>query len=306
MNSVGAEIAKDFVDFATSTQSRRVKRTRSELRAYMATLPEDSAIVMEATGRYHRIVVEVARELGLKARCVNPYVFSLYRKSVNPRAKTDKIDARILMRFGEREWDRLRETEVPDPGLQRLKDLLELRESQVKFRTAWKQSMSELERLPKESQLALKAMERSIAKIDAEILSLVQADPLYETLLEMDGVGVQLTPALIWLLRSHEFETADQVVAFVGLDVRVRESGKYVGQRKLTKRGPAFIRRLLYCAANSMRRIKDFHDLFQRHHARGKRASAVNMILGRKLLKTAHALVKNEQRYNRAKFLGAP
>lgn len=144
MTSVGIEIAKEFIDIATPNDSLRVKRTRNELRASLELLPKDSALVMEATGRYHRLVVEVARELGLQVRCVNPYVFSLYRKSVNPRAKTDRIDAKILQRFGEREWDRLRETEVMDARLQRLKDLLELRDTQVKLRTAWAQSMSEI------------------------------------------------------------------------------------------------------------------------------------------------------------------
>jgi transposase len=303
MTSVGIEIAKEFIDIATPSGSSRVKRTRNELRASLGMLPDDSALVMEATGRYHRLVVEVARDMGLQVRCVNPYVFSLYRKSVNPRAKNDRIDARILQRFGEREWDRLRETEVMDARLQRLKDLLELRDTQVKLRTAWKQSMGEIEELPAECSAALKALQRSIARLDSEIKQLVADDPLYEIFLEIDGVGKQLAPALVWLIRAFKFETADEVVAFVGLDVRVRESGKYVGLRKLTKRGPAFIRRLLYCGANSQRCIKDFKPFFEKHHARGRRTRAVNVIACRRILKAALALSQCGARYNRAKYL---
>ncbi len=306
MGSVGIEIAKEFVEIATASESFKAKRTREELRSCLSRLPKGSRLVMEATGRYHRLVAEVARELGLEFRCVNPFMFSLYRRSVNPRAKTDRIDARILQRFGEREWDRLREAQTPDVRLQRIKDLLELRETQVKLRTSWRMSMGEIQRLPKESLRAADSMDRSIARLDAEIQQLAGEDPLYSVFKEMDGVGEVLAPALVWLFRAHRFQTVDELVAFVGLDVRVRESGRYIGQRKLTKKGPAFLRRLLHCAANSQRRIAEFKPFFARYHQRGLRTNAVNVIAGRKLLRAALSLTTGDVRYDRKKYMPSP
>lgn len=45
------------------------------------------------------------------------------------------------------------------------------------------------------------------------------------------------------------FARMDQVVAYVGLDLEVKQSGKYTGQTKLSKRGSGRVRRILYLAA---------------------------------------------------------
>jgi transposase len=45
------------------------------------------------------------------------------------------------------------------------------------------------------------------------------------------------------------FERADQVVAYAGLDIAVRQSGKWRGEAKLSKRGSGRLRRILYMTA---------------------------------------------------------
>lgn len=45
------------------------------------------------------------------------------------------------------------------------------------------------------------------------------------------------------------FHRADQVVAYAGLDIEVKESGKWKGQAKLSKRGSGRLRRILYMTA---------------------------------------------------------
>ena len=45
------------------------------------------------------------------------------------------------------------------------------------------------------------------------------------------------------------FQRVDQAVAYVGLDLQVRQSGKWQGQVKLSKRGSGRVRRVLYLAA---------------------------------------------------------
>ncbi|HSI72938.1 MAG TPA: transposase [Fimbriimonas sp.] len=301
----GIDVSKEFVEVAFGGHVIKVKRAAADLKAHFAGFPDGTRIVLEATGRYHRIVLEVAADLRLEARQVDPFVFSLYRKSASPRAKNDRLDALTLQRYGEREWDTIRCGKPRDPRLQRLKDLIELRETQVNIRVAWEQSMNEFQDVPKAAEDAARGMKASIDALDKQILALVKDDELYSLFLEMDGVGPQLAPALVWLFEAFDFQDPDEVVAFVGLDVRVRESGRYIGQRKLTKRGPAFIRRLLHCAANSQRRIKGFENLFARHHQKGLKTKGVNVILGRKLLRAALAIAKTKTRYERAKFLGA-
>jgi len=305
MNPVGIDVSKDLLEVATGEGRSRIARNKQNLDELMASLPADTVIAAEATGRYHRMVVQAAADAGREIRLVDPHGFSHYRKSVHPRAKNDRLDAKALRRYAEKESDRLRPAKPSEPQLQRLKDLLELRETQVKLRTAWRQSMSEFEKVPAATKRALESMNKSIADLDKRILEIGQRFELYERLKQMDGVGECLAPALVWLFTDKSFENDDQPVAFTGMDVAVRQSGKFEGKRKLTKRGPAFIRRLLYCASNSLRRNAEFADLFAKHHAKGLRTKGVNVAVGRKILRTAYHLASNpELRYNRAKFLG--
>ena len=45
------------------------------------------------------------------------------------------------------------------------------------------------------------------------------------------------------------FQRLDQVVAYAGLDIEIKQSGKWQGQAKLSKRGSGLVRRMLYMAA---------------------------------------------------------
>jgi transposase len=42
--------------------------------------------------------------------------------------------------------------------------------------------------------------------------------------------------ALVATFHRHNFRNADAFVAFMGLDVRVRDSGKFRGRRRITNR----------------------------------------------------------------------
>ena len=61
-------------------------------------------------------------------------------------------------------------------------------------------------------------------------------------------------PKTVAVLRAElgdvaRFGGSDQAVAYAGLDVTVRQSGKWRGQRKVSKRGSGAVRRALYMAA---------------------------------------------------------
>jgi transposase len=303
MADVGIDTSKEWIDVSVdSGNPKRVERETEALDRAMAELPAGSRIVLEATGRYHRLVVERAQLAGHQVKVVDPYAFSMYMKSLNPRGTNDKLAAKALSRFAAKEWDRLRDYYAVPKKLQRLRDLLTLRQAQVEARVALDQAMSEIDKMPASSKAIITCIERAIKDLDLKIFALVHNDPLYEEFLRMDGVGPQTAPALVWLFRAFQFKTSDQVVAFVGLDIRVRQSGKYEGQRKLTKRGPSFIRRLLGNGAISLFRMKHYKPLFAKLAARGFKPSGIRVQLSRRMLRAAFALAVHGARFDRAKF----
>lgn len=301
MTYVGCDVSSEWVDISSDGKVERVKREREALLNRFKGMPP-SRVLMEPTGRYHRLVVECARKAGHEVKLVDPYAFSLYRRSLKPRASTDRICALILERFARNEWDIVPEYKPMSEPMQRLKDLLELRETHVELRVALQQSLGGFEKPPAACKRALHAMERAVAETELAILVLVKKDELYAEFLRIDGVGPATAAALVWLFRAFRFVDSDQVVAFIGLDVRVRESGKFKDKRKLTKRGPTTFRHLLYCAANSLRCSAHYKPLFARHHAKGLRTKAVNVIVARRILRVAFEVAVHGVRFDRSKF----
>jgi transposase len=83
---------------------------------------------------------------------------------------------------------------------------------------------------------------------------------------------------------------ADQVVAYAGLDIEVKQSGKWKGQAKLSKRGSGRLRRILYLAAVRCTRRADsaFGAYYHRLVARGMKARDTLMAVMRKMLIVAY------------------
>ena len=85
----------------------------------------------------------------------------------------------------------------------------------------------------------------------------------------MPGIGKLNAAALVTVFHRGAFAGADAFVSFIGLDICVRESGKFKGKRKLSKRGEAEIRRLLYCATQGARSYQPFDDFYQKQLDKG-------------------------------------
>jgi hypothetical protein len=60
------------------------------------------------------------------------------------------------------------------------------------------------------------------------------------------------------MVNTLERKSADACVAFTGLNTRPDESGQHHGKRCLSKRGPSELRRLLYLAALSAIKTKNW------------------------------------------------
>ena len=85
------------------------------------------------------------------------------------------------------------------------------------------------------------------------------------------------------------------------LDVRVRDSGTFRGQRKLTKRGDAQVRRVLFNAARSAAR-SDAHwsRVEARYRARGLSTTVSSALVARKLARIAFAVLRDGTTYDEA------
>ncbi|MDQ5850567.1 MAG: IS110 family transposase [Chloroflexota bacterium] len=165
------------------------------------------------------------------------------------------------------------------------------------------------------SPLAVAARGRSLAILADQLshtqTNITELEREIEALLDRDAgaTGLQSVPEFgaktIAVLRAElgeveRFQRSDQVVAYAGLDVTVRESGKWKGQRKLSKRGSGVLRRTLYLAAMRCVRRADsaFGAYYQALGARGLKGNAALVAVMRKMLVVAYHLLRSGDPYD--------
>jgi transposase len=269
--------------------------------AWLDTLPASSVIAMEATGTYHRRLAALAHERGLVVYVINPRDVYYYARAMGARGKTDVTDARLLARYVAHEQAHLHRYVPPSPRSEQLTTLLERRALLVRTRQALKQSLAELPALDAEKHTALNALEALIKAIDRQLAQLNGSDPpttqLVTRLRTISGVGPLVATLLAALFQRFAFRHADALIAYVGLDPRPDESGQHHGRRRLSKRGHPEWRRLLVAAAMSAARTQAWRDYVALQRAKALPATAVHVILARKLLRTAFALYKNGKEF---------
>ena len=304
---IGIDVAKDdlVIHLQGLNQTFTIDNTPQAIRQWLATLPEGCDIAIEATSTYHMDITERAHAKGHRVYVVDGYRLSNYRKGVGGRAKTDLADAQLLARHLHKEKDELRPWSPPPKAYRMLQSLLRRRAALVKARTALRQSLSGEPELKAPLRALITKMDRIDSLIQKRLKSAVSAAGLQTQVQRcdaIDGVGEITATALVMAFLRGDFKNSDAFVAFLGLDVRVRDSGKLTGKRKLTKQGDTEVRRLLHCAAMSASRHPVWRAFYQRYRDRGLHTTQALVILARKIARTAFALMKQQQEYCPAKL----
>lgn len=299
---IGADVGKAEIVICQDWDNtlQRVPNQRRALRAYLKSLPGLVCLAVEATNTFHLALVEEAHALGHTVYLIDGYRLNRYRESIGGRAKTDASDARLLVRYLTREQEDLRPWSPPPKGYARLQRLLRRRATLIQARVALAQSLKELPELKSSAKAVLRQLERLDQLIQKRLQQALHAHGWAEQAARcqgIKGIGPLTAAALVTAFARGKFKSADAFIAFLGLDVRVRDSGSYRGRRKLTKKGDPELRRLLYMAAMQASRSPAWNPLYQRYLARGLSKIQALVILARKLARVAFALMKNQTDY---------
>ncbi|MEM3650426.1 MAG: transposase [Candidatus Jordarchaeaceae archaeon] len=105
----------------------------------------------------------------------------------------------------------------------------------------------------------------------------------------------------------RRFPTVDKVVAFAGLDPKVRESGKWKGKRKLSKKGSPTLRATLYRAAMGCRFKNPVVEAeYERRRSDGRSYRESLVSASRKLLKVVYAVLRDRKPFHLPENLPNP
>lgn len=271
------------------------------IRKYLKSLNGPVSIAVEATNDFHEVLVDIALELGLTIYVVDGYKLSKYREAVGIRAKTDPGDARLIYRYLVSERSALRPMVAQNQQERRLWRLLRRRAKVVKLRTQLRLSLRRVDIDEAAKDTAIAGLSLLIDRLTCQARRLAREANWGDSLTRLrsiPGIGELCALGLRAMYGRGEFTNADRFIAFLGLDVRVRDSGCYRGKRKLTKRGDSEIRRLLFNGARSAAYRQPYWAALKAQHlARGLSEIQISVILSRKLARIGFAILRDEAKY---------
>ena len=311
---IGADVSSREVVVAWARSNKpqqTIANNRRAILAWLKQLPANTVIGMEATGRYHHLLADLAVMCGHTVYVINPKHLAAYARGVGQRGKTDPLDAQVIARYVDRERDQLHPYVVPSALQRTLRNLLSQRAGIVRHSVAIQQSLEATATkgdasLKRARQKVRQSLAGLVAEIDAELKRIVAAHPTLEAkrrqLQSITGIGLLNSMALTHRFDRTPFANSDAVVAAYGMDPRPKDSGNRVGKRRLTKQGNPEDRRLIYLGAQSAAKTKLFNPLYKSLLAKGFATTEAIVILARKLLRIAFAVWTSGQPFDPTKI----
>ena len=295
---MGIDVAKGHVDtfFAGESLKFALPKQASKLLDYVQTCAP-VGVVVEATGGYEKSVLALictAHHVAL----INPARAREFAKSCGRLAKTDKLDAQNLARFGEVHTPprHVPRTEVEE----KLLTITTRREQVVGHRALAKQHLEHTD-----DASMRKRCVKLIAMFDKEIQELTSLatqaiaedsdlQSKHKRLQTIPGVGPIIALGLVVHLPELGQLTNSEAGALAGLAPMNHDSGKHRGHRSITG-GRASVRQIMYLAALANQRCRNsaFKDRTKALRTRGKKAKVALCAVARKILITANAMLRN-------------
>ncbi len=281
-------------------------QTEAGFRTFHTQLPADPAatlLVMEATGSYWIRLAVTLHAAGFHVAVVNPKLVYNFAQSLPRRAKTDALDAHVLLQLAQERT--LTQWTPPPQVYYELRQRLMARDALLAMR---RQAQNQLHALDQWSVVVASVRTQLIdliTTLNAQITTLDHAIATTlatgawaasaQMLLSLPGIGIQCAAWLLVSTLNFTLATSPEaLVAYAGLDPRAYQSGTSVYRPpRVGHGGNARLRTVLYMASLSASRVNPvLKALYTRLRGRGKPGKVARCAVARKLIHLAWAVVR--------------
>jgi transposase len=304
---VGIDVGKAKLDVALADETRvwtwnNDAQGRAELSDWIVA-HKASLVVVEASGGYETALVSELVSRGVAVALVNPSRVRAFAKAEGILAKTDKIDARVIARFGA--------TMKPEARARREEAQVQLNELVSRRRQLVEMLTGEKNRLQTASPTMQKHIASHIDWLQTEIESLeqqisqaIKANPEWletaKRVEQVPGIGFITAATLVADLPELGQLNRQKIAALVGVAPFNHDSGKHHGKRHIFG-GRTSVRSVLYMATlSAIRHNPVIKEFYQRLLDKGKLKKVALTACLRKLLVILNTLVKTGQAWNPA------
>ena len=300
---IGIDVSKNKIDVADN-QGKAVKtvgNNKKELSQWIKSIADrtKTIVVMEATGGYESLLVELLHQNQIALAVVNPRQVRDFARGIGRDEKTDPIDAKVIVRFAEVVRPAPQAAQSDDQIklgvlVERRRQILDLinQEQNRSLQTRDKDIRNSIDTV-------LKTLKQQLETLDRQIADAVAADASntrkVEILNSVKGIGPVTVSTIVAELPELGKLNRKEIAKLVGVAPINKDSGQSIGKRK-TAGGRSGVRRTLYMATlvatRFNPRIKEF---YQRLLAKGKLKKVALTAAMRKLITILNTLVRTDQ-----------
>ncbi len=293
-----------IADAARAFAPHRIANERRAIRAWLRTVPPGSRLGLEATGAYHELLADLAHRAGLQVFVLNAREVRRYAQGLGRRGKTDRIDAEVIARYVAHEHTELHAYLPPSKAQRALARLIKRRAKLVTLKGMLTQSLRGLPGVHTELQQVTARLERLIGHLEVLMQRALEQLPAAHQAAQhcrtIPGVGPLGSTCLGYTLTRVPYANSDAVIAHTGFDPRPADSGQKHGRRRLSRRGPGELRRVLFNCGMAAAKTPLWRPYYQAQRAKGLSSTAAIVILSRKLVRIAFALNKHNRDFDPA------
>jgi transposase len=235
---VGIDVAKAHLDvgLVPGGETWRVDHDEAGIATLVARLvaARPTLVLLEATGGYELAVVAALVAATVPVHVVNPRQVRDFAKATGHLAKTDRLDALLLGRFGAA--IRPAPRPIPDAALQEVRALVARRRQLQTMVVAEKnRRASAPKRLHAQIDEHLAWLRRAVADLDRDLAKTIKATPAWRAAVSrwrsVPGIGPVVSATLLADLPELGTLTHQQIAALVGVAPLNHDSGQHRGTR---------------------------------------------------------------------------
>ena len=303
-NVIGIDVAKRKLDIYDQKSNRYwvVENTAKGIGKFIDSVSDtNSLFVMEATGGYESLLVEMLLQRKSSCAVVNPKQVRDFIRGCGRIAKNDRIDAKQLAFFGEVTKPKL--MEKPDENAEKLRAIVNRRDQVTKQITQEKNRLEHArqEQVRKLIQRAIEFYKSQKNELELQIEELLgKCESLKkeaEIIRSVKGIRSVTTAVLLSQLPELGQLNRGQIAKLVGVAPFVNDSGNKTGRRVIYG-GRTNVRKALYMATLVATQWNDkIKKIYQRLLAKGKPKKLALVARMRKLLTILNTMVKNKQKW---------
>lgn len=303
---IGVDVSKDYLDAAVRNADRPAVRFANNpdgIAKLVAWVQEilPYRIIFESTGTYQKQAVMGLQLAALPAVVVNPRQVRDFAKGLGKLAKTDRIDAMVLARFGEVVETTVRP--LPSKEIEEFQQIIDRRNQLIRIRSMEQNYLhaAESSRVKQSIDKHVRHLDKQIDDLEDRMEKFVDQTETFrakdEILRTIKGIGPHVSRTLLAFLPELGQGSRQEITALVGLAPFNNDSGQGSKVRRIIG-GRKKVRIALYQAAVvAVRCSASMKAFYATLLAKGKAKKLALIAVARKLLVLAHAMIRNMKPY---------